>query len=55
MAATVRRDTKTGTIQQAELSSRVDSLSLVDISQVGLPGADLDCDLAQYVDIICGE
>ena len=23
--------------------------------QVGLPTADLDCDLAQYVDLICGK
>ena len=23
--------------------------------QIGLPTADLDCDLAQYADIICGK
>ena len=23
--------------------------------QVGLPTADLDCDLAQYVELICGK
>lgn len=24
-------------------------------SQVGLPTADIDCDLAQYADIVCGK
>lgn len=25
------------------------------LKEVGLPTADLDCDLAQYVDLICGK
>jgi hypothetical protein len=31
------------------------SLFLFFLFQIGLPTADLDCDLAQYADIICGK